>query len=395
MGANIGWLFYKDYFNSLDKSDYEYFSLSKDEQKKQKIKKEDIEAKIDNKVENIIIQTPKIEEFKDEDILGNTHFQAITTYPGLLLGSGNAHELPSIEGQAILGFHFDYTSGLPVIQGSSIKGVLRSAFKHPEFIKELLGDDFDVKALEKDIFDNNDIFFDAVIIKADTYNKILGDDFLAPHGDNPLENPKPLRFIKVLPNVTFRFDFEFSDGLISKSNKTELFREILLHLGLGAKTNVGYGQFENFKPYRTELEEQIAKEEAKKRLEQEKIEQELELQKQREDKEKAELEKQARLEAEQKAKEDEEKAKKEAFASQGIDTILNGCEKFAQLENSLKKYIQIKPLDDNEKQILENHILNNMNDKIKRRRFPFGTIGNDKCLGKERANEIADKLNLS
>lgn len=379
--ANIGWLFYKDYFKDINYND---------------LKDKNNEDNINRKVENIIIQTPKIEEFKDEDILGNTHFQAITTYPGLLLGSGNAHELPSIEGQAILGFHFDYTSGLPVIQGSSIKGVLRSAFKHPEFIQELLGDEiFNVKTLEKDIFDNNDIFFDAVIIKADIYNKILGDDFLAPHGDNPLKNPTPLRFIKVLPNVTFRFDFELSDGIISKSKKTELFGKILSHLGLGAKTNVGYGQFENFKPYQTELEKVAAKDEEKRRIEQQKIDQELELQKYREDKEKAEQEKQARLEAEQKAKEDEEKAKKEAFASQGIDTILNGCEKFAQLENSLKKYIQIKPLDDNEKQLLENHILNNMNDKIKKKKFPFGTIGNDKCLGKERANEIADKLNLS
>lgn len=381
MGANIGWLFYKDYFRDLNYNDL------KDKRNEDNIKE---------KVENIIKQTPKIEEFKDEDILGNTHFQAITTYPGLILGSGNAHELPSIEGQAILGFHFDYTSGLPVIQGSSIKGVLKSAFNHPEFIQELLGDEnLDVKALEKNIFDNNDIFFDAVIIKADSYNKILGDDFLAPHGDNPLKNPIPLRFIKVLPNVTFRFDFELSDGIISKSNKTELFGKILSHLGLGAKTSVGYGQFENFKPSPTKLEEQLAKDEEKKKIAQQKVEQEFELQKQREEKEKAELEKQARLEAEQKAKEDAEKAKKEAFASQGIDTILNACEKFAQLENSLKKYIQIKPLDEDEKQILENHILNNMNDKIKRRRFPFGTIGSDKCLGKERANEIADKLNLS
>lgn len=379
--ANIGWLFYKNYFKDIDYND---------------IKNKKNEENIKQKVQNIISQTPTIEEYKDEDILGNIHLEAITLYPGLLLGSGNTHELPSIEGQAILGFHFDYTSGLPVIQASSIKGVLRSAFKHPEFIQELLNDEFfDVKSLEKEIFDNGDIFYDAVIIKADSYNKILGDDFLAPHGDNPLTNPIPLRFIKVLPNVKFRFDFELFEGIISKSKKIKLFEDILFYLGLGAKTNVGYGKFDSFKFFQTEKEKLTAQEENRKRLDLLKKEQEEEIQRQKEAKEQAELEKKARLEAEQKAKEEEEKLKKEAFASQGIDTILDGCEKFNKLENNLKKYIQIKALDINEKEILENHILNNMNDKINRKKFPFGILGNDKCLGKEKANEIADKLNLS
>ena len=113
--ANISWLFYKDYF-----ADINYQNLDD---------KNNVE-KIKQKVQNIIDQTPKIKDLNDEDILGNTHFEATTTYPGLILGSGNAHELPSIEGQAILGFHFDYTSGLPIISGSSIKGILRSAFKY-------------------------------------------------------------------------------------------------------------------------------------------------------------------------------------------------------------------------------------------------------------------------
>jgi len=239
MGANIGWLFYKDYFKGID-----YHNI---EDKKNEIL-------IQRKVSNIISQTPKIQE---DTVLGNIHFQATTTYPGLLLGSGNAHELPHIEGQAILGFHFDYTTGLPVIQGSSIKGVIRSAFVHQDYIKELLdNDDLDIKSLEDEIFLNNDIFFDAVIVKSDKNNKILGDDYLAPHGDNPLKNPKPLRFIKVLPDVTFMFDFQLNDGLISKDTKRKLFENILEDLGLGAKTNVGYGRFEHFSTYKTKKEQE-------------------------------------------------------------------------------------------------------------------------------------------
>ena len=75
------------------------------------------------------------------------------------------NQLPSIESQAILGFDFDYTSGLPIIRGSSIKRVLRSAFKYLDYIKELLHNKIiNIKKLKIEIFENNDIFFDATII---------------------------------------------------------------------------------------------------------------------------------------------------------------------------------------------------------------------------------------
>ena len=235
--ANLGWMFYKDYFKGID---YKDLASSANE------------VTINKKIEKIIDQTPNIEE---AEVLGSIHFSATTTYPGLLLGSGNTHELPDIKGQVILGFHFDYTSGLPVVQGSSIKGVLRSAFKHEEYIQELLSNEsINIGKLESEIFDNKDIFFDATISKSD--GKILGDDYITPHGEL-LKNPIPLRFIKVLPDITFRFDFELSDGLITKEEKSKLFQNILEDLGLGAKTNVGYGKFEAFKPYQTQEEKAL------------------------------------------------------------------------------------------------------------------------------------------
>lgn len=236
--ANLGWLFYKDYFDGVD-----YLNLENREN----------EHIIQDKVLKILDQKPTLVE---SEILGSTRFKAKTTYPGLLLGSGNAHELPSIDAQAILGFHFDYTTGLPVIQGSSVKGVLRSAFEHWEYIAEYtdLKTEKEVKALEDNIFINGDIFYDATIIEADKYGKILGDDYLAPHGEDPLKSPKVLRFIKVLPEVTFRFEFDLSDEIITKEKKSRLFQNILEDLGLGAKTNVGYGKFENFCEDETEEE---------------------------------------------------------------------------------------------------------------------------------------------
>ncbi len=248
--ANLGWLFYKGYYSNLTHDDYLFMLLSKDEKKQQEKEAKDLESRIDTNIQNLIKQIVTPEE---DEMLGNTHFKATTTYPGLILGSGNAHELPDVKGQAILGFSFDYTSGLPIIAGSSIKGVLRSAFEHWEYIAELtdLETKEEIEDLEREIFDNGDIFFDVVVVSVGT--KLLGDDYITPHKES-IKNPIPLRFIKVMPNVTFRFDFELNSGLISKSKKSKLFQDILSDLGLGAKTNIGYGKFDNFKKEQTEEE---------------------------------------------------------------------------------------------------------------------------------------------
>ena len=92
-----------------------------------------------------------------------------------------------------------------------------------------------------------DIFYDAYVSKAvkDGYtkNKYLGLDYITPHKDNPLKNPVPLPFLKVLPGVNICFQFGPQEGYyLKKKGKEELFRIILTTFGIGAKTNVGYGQ---------------------------------------------------------------------------------------------------------------------------------------------------------
>jgi len=300
--ANLGWLFYKDYYSAIQ----DWNDIKKSEK--------DLAKKVDNLIEVTLKPSQQYP-------LGNTHFQATTTYPGLILGSGNAHELPKMDGQAILGFDFDYTTGLPIIRGSSIKGVLRSAFKHWEYIAEIssLKTKDEVEKVENEIFVNNDIFFDAVIVSD---GKILGDDYITPHGENLLKNPTPLRFIKVLPDVTFRFDFSLhdcnitEDEIFSKEAKSKLFQIILKDLGLGAKTNVGYGKFENFSPFKTQ-------EEKEREL------QELE--------EKREKEKQQREEEEKRIK--EQKAQK---AKEGINTLLE-CKTLPEAFKLLKDSFGAKP----------------------------------------------------
>ena len=201
----------------------------------------------------------------------------IVAYPGLVTGIGINHEA-KIEGEFKLGVHFDYTYGMPVVYGSSVKGVLRAYFKdfyqgvcdatdllHDIFCgetrdeameKKMYKDCWEEKVkleknrkyLPKSIY-NRDIFFDAVITHADKKGRILCSDSITPHGDNPLKNPTPLTFLKIAPGCTMEFRFKLVDSNIdgkvfTAAQKTTLFEEIIKTVGIGAKTNVGYGQFQ-------------------------------------------------------------------------------------------------------------------------------------------------------
>jgi len=217
-----------------------------------------------------------------------------TVYPGLILGTGYVHETNN-EAEFKLGFYFDHTTGLPCIPGSSIKGVLRSMFpqfgeKHPykaidtlneeqqskvDFIARQLGWDQNnnksqlIHQLELAIFEGVDLVKTSInfnngkeeIIHSSIYkrfcfhngfishapgNKIFEIDTITPHGTNPLKNPTPLNFLKIRPNVTFNLQIimhTLTAIPISTVQIRDLFISILRITGLGAKTNVGYGQW--------------------------------------------------------------------------------------------------------------------------------------------------------
>lgn len=198
--------------------------------------------------------------------------------PGLLIGSGLAHGLPGSEEDVKTGLQFDYTSGLPVIPGSSVKGVIRSAFptikedkeqsnevdaEKLNYIKSLIADipefsaldleDSDILELGNQMFNHGDIFADALLVGYGTRMKqhgpvkqVLTEDYITPHTGGPLAQPIPIKIVKVAPGVTFAFCFKFNETKIgakevSASMKKALCAAILQDLGVGAKTNVGYG----------------------------------------------------------------------------------------------------------------------------------------------------------
>lgn len=252
---NFGYWYYREYFNTI------------------KLNSEGIVTNFStfNKGKNDkLIKGATLPPYDNEnDIEDVTSFELKTCYPGLLCGVGYHHEInkpadekgkkgKKVEGDKEddapevynLGMYFDYTSGLPVIPGSSIKGMLRSAIEEWDFLadykpnngvtrEEIIKTVFEGEGLS--IYDR-DIFLDAIPIRVD--NKLFGEDYIT-HHPNPLQNPNPVRFLRVNPGVTYQFRFILrdNDNGLKADFKEDLFKAIICTFGLGAKTNVGYGQF--------------------------------------------------------------------------------------------------------------------------------------------------------
>lgn len=291
--------FYKDYYQHqvTVKSKVVQFNLKKPVSKvafgEIKDKNKPVIADANKKLRDFMLKPQDYQCLKLSNAQGQelTGFTLITTYPGLLIGTGYTHQSDN-EGEFKMGFYFDYTTGLPCIPGSSVKGLLRSVFPQmgsqlyniperltdngrskTEYIARLAGWEHDtpedkkrkVHQLELALFEGADLktstaekgnqyrklydrvlFFNAYISKAPG-NKIFETDAITPHGEDPLKNPVPLNFLKIRPGVGFTFQFQLQDidelGL-KKDKLEEMFVKILKYTGAGAKTNTGYGQFE-------------------------------------------------------------------------------------------------------------------------------------------------------
>lgn len=234
--------YYKDYFNFEEVKDIKFLFDDKKETPEKVIKLiEDKNRKLCGPIK--IIDIPR-------NFYVNEHFQLKVDYPGLITGVGIGHEA-NIKGEFKLGMHFDHTTGMPIIYGSSVKGVLRNYFleeypiKDEKVGKKVVDDIFEGE--DKPIYER-DIFFDAVIVKANRDGKILASDSITPHVQGPLKNPIPITFMKIASGCVLEFRFKLVDTkidgvtVLTKEKKLEIFKEILTTYGIGAKTNVGYGQ---------------------------------------------------------------------------------------------------------------------------------------------------------
>lgn len=245
----------------------------------------------------------KLFDIKEQGVANVVQFKLTTTWPGLVLGMGYGHSTGKSKDEFKVGFYFDFTTGLPVIPGSYVKGKLRSFFpgrykgaahqakKQAVFVRLIsifkkLGifpsgitngsssADWEnaFKKLEDGIFEgkdekgnkinlaNQDKFLEAFICNGvngsivygnqpiEKENIYLGEDTITVH-KHPLKNPLPLRMLKILPGVEFCFQFIFHcEGGLSVDDKQKLFTFLLQQYGIGAKTSNGFGKFkEQFK----------------------------------------------------------------------------------------------------------------------------------------------------
>lgn len=188
-----------------------------------------------------------------------------TIYPGLYAGLGYSHGLPKSNIDTKNGFSFDYTSGLPVLPASSVKGCLRSGLtekkedalylleQYPEacdcaepneetlsaFVNTLFGPEAETQ--NDAPMQDRIIFFDAYPEKCD--DRLLGADYITPHTGKGLVEPRPIKMLKVCGGVTWCFPLRFPAGMAEakKNAIKQVFTLILTGWGVGAKTNVGYG----------------------------------------------------------------------------------------------------------------------------------------------------------
>lgn len=179
---------------------------------------------------------------------------SLTTATRLLFGIGYQHPLE-------IGFMFDWTTGLPIIPGSSLKGIARD--------HALNNNDHWDKELVKKIFGPRDasiahvgsiIFFPGFPCP-DTGQKLFEIDVMTPHYtpyyDNPTKNPPadwynpvPIPFLTVPAGVRYCFRIAVRTNLGMKEAESTLLKEAknilrsaLVEHGVGAKTAVDYGYF--------------------------------------------------------------------------------------------------------------------------------------------------------
>ena len=245
---NMHYIFHIEYFDGMD--------LVESRKSKEKTYIDLIKQK--NK-DIFDFEFPESELFEELKGLEEYHeFSLYTMYPGLLAGIGNPHQIAEPEAVK-LGFNFDFVTGLPYISGSSLKGMLRSMFpeehkKNREELTEMIrgflgkGKEFDVAGLVENIFEEGeDVFLGGHPVVSDGKGKILQSEYVTPHL-RKFKNPIPISFLKVAPDVCFKFcyllkDYKNGEDVVTAEEKAGLFRELILLAGIGAKTNVGFGRF--------------------------------------------------------------------------------------------------------------------------------------------------------
>lgn len=249
---NMHYFFYTTYFDGIEKFRDGSFVIPDNDERNRWIYEKEFD----------LSTSPLLAIKEGHPAYRSFHLQ--TQYPGLLMGTGYHHDISGREAIKI-GFSFDYVSGLPYLPGSSLKGTLRSYFPQNEkdelkrdYIFSLLQEDDEVNHIDvEEIGDLRDLIFESgqdsflgaypYVESAGKKAALLAEDVITPHHQDALKHPIPLKLLKVRGGIGFEFAFLLKDselrtGKVTAGAKERLFQKILLDMGIGAKTNVGYGK---------------------------------------------------------------------------------------------------------------------------------------------------------
>ncbi|MCB0643322.1 MAG: hypothetical protein KDC44_16850 [Phaeodactylibacter sp.] len=270
---NIGWAFYKDYFSQKDQPGETPAIEEKLTSKEGGFSDKIVDTKKLKGAFDLVEKNKSLEKLELNNyrttvealherfrLTADVWFSVQTNGRGFLSGIGNSHEL-GLEEEYSLGFHFDHTSGLPMVPGSSLKGALRSAFSRKVLpaMMNFCGfpqvEPADVSLLEAYLFDGQ--WAGKNLPSAEQMHfiggapefwcgSLLERDTITPHTRGKLPKPTPLPFLKIPAGVTFKFYFSIPKRWkpeVPSSKVLLLFLLCIHRFGLGAKTNYDFGRF--------------------------------------------------------------------------------------------------------------------------------------------------------
>ncbi|MDT8380198.1 MAG: type III-B CRISPR module RAMP protein Cmr6 [Desulfotignum sp.] len=188
-----------------------------------------------------------------------------------------------------VGMVFHRNMGIPYMPASSLKGAIRYAYcinfaqANPEKVSKGMIEESDVPGL-RELFGSSDAkkafrggfaFMDCCAdqvptLKKDIMNPHFGKYYQNSHerGPEEIESPVPIKFLVVEKGLTYRFRGFFLNPEARKFEELliQAIKTALTVLGIGAKTAVGYGRFDNIEVTTDSIIKSIRD---KKRLEQE------------------------------------------------------------------------------------------------------------------------------
>jgi len=162
------------------------------------------------------------------------------------------------KGPLEVGFTFHRLYGIPIIPGSSLKGIARA---YASLVLEKDEDDPDFRTIfgcgpypeRKEGQAGQAVFFDAVPVKMpqlklDVINPHFPRYYQGDEAPSDWQNPVPIYFLTVSQGTCFLFGVGWRGKLVKEAARlrdmaAEWLKEGLGELGAGAKTSAGYGFF--------------------------------------------------------------------------------------------------------------------------------------------------------